>query len=144
MNAPLFLSLAIISFAAAFHLHWALGGRLGYSVSLPQREDGDAVMAKRLGWWRWGAAGVVLALMLLAALALTVAGSIQTPLEPGVGAWILRLVGASFVLRAMVPTRWTGFFKKIRSTRWARFDTWLYSPLFLILGLSLIAIAAGY
>lgn len=34
------LALAIITFAAAFPLHWALGGQLGYSVSLPQMADG--------------------------------------------------------------------------------------------------------
>ncbi len=36
----LLLALGIIAFAAAFHLHWAVGGRLGLSVSLPQRPDG--------------------------------------------------------------------------------------------------------
>jgi hypothetical protein len=32
----IFPALAIIAFAASFHFHWALDGRLGYSVSLPQ------------------------------------------------------------------------------------------------------------
>ena len=144
MSAPLILALAIIAFAAAFHLHWALGGRLGYSVSLPHRDDGNPVMPNRLSWWRWGAAGVALALILLAGLALIVAGAIQTPLAPVLAASILGVVGAAFVLRALVPTPWTGLFKTIRTTRWARFDTYLYSPLFLTLGLSLIAVAAGY
>lgn len=144
MSAPLILALAIIAFAAAFHLHWALGGRIGYSVSLPQRDDGNPVMANRLGWWRWGAGGVALALILLAALALIVAGYMQAPLAPAVAAGTLGMVGAAFVFRALVPTRWTGFFKTIRTTRWARFDTFLYSPLFLILGVTLIAVAAGY
>ncbi len=43
-----------------------------------------------------------------------------------------------------MPTPWTGFFKRIRSTRWARYDSWLYGPLFLLLGTSLIAVALGY
>ena len=53
----------------------------------------------------------------------------------------LAIVGAVFILRALVPTPWTGFFKRIRTTRWARYDSWLYSPLFLLLGGALVAIA---
>src|SRR6187549_322612 len=53
-------ALAIIAFAAAFHLHWALGGRLGYAVSLPQRPDGEPVMVHRIGWWRLAAGCIAL------------------------------------------------------------------------------------
>src|SRR5256885_2319023 len=49
---PLAASLAIIAFAAAFHVFWALGGKLGLAVSLPQRPDGMPVMADRLPWLR--------------------------------------------------------------------------------------------
>lgn len=142
MSPFLLVALAIIAFAAAFHLHWALGGRLGYSVSLPQWSDNTVVMAQRIGWWRAGAAGVALALAMLAVLALFVDGAITVSFSPSLAKSVLIIVGATFVLRAIVPTRWTGFFKTIRTTRWAKYDTWLYSPLFLALGLSLVAVAA--
>ena len=45
MSPPLIVALAIIAFAAGFHLHWALGGRLGYSVSLPQRPTARVMAA---------------------------------------------------------------------------------------------------
>jgi hypothetical protein len=144
MSPFLIVALAIIAFAAAFHLHWALGGRLGYSVSLPQRADGTPVMAGRIGWWRPAAAGVALGLVLLGALALAVGGHLDLPLPPGAAKAALIAVGAAFVLRALVPTPHTGFFKRIRATRWARYDTRLYCPLFLLLGAALIAIALGY
>jgi len=144
MSLPLVVALAIIAFAAAFHLHWAFGGRLGYSVSLPQRPDGAPVMAHRIGWWRPAAAGVAAGLILLAALALAARGHLALPLPSGIATPALVVVGAAFILRAIVPTPWTGFFKRIRSTPWARYDSWLYSPLFLLLGMSLIAVAAGY
>ena len=144
MTPPLIAALSIIVFAASFHLHWALGGRLGYSVSLPQRPDGEPVMVHRIGWWRWAAGGVALGLVLLGALAVTVGGRLASPLPPGIAKGALILSGAAFVLRAIMPTPWTGFFKRIRSTRWARFDSWLYSPLFLLLGGSLIALGLGY
>jgi hypothetical protein len=135
-------ALAIVAFAAAFHLHWALGGRLGYSVSLPQRPDGTPVMAHRLPWWRPAAGAVALALALLALLLLGDAGHLPLPLPRGLARAALFAAGAAFVARALVPNRYVGFFKSLRSTRWARFDTRLYSPLFLLLGLLLVAQAA--
>jgi len=143
MSLPLIAALAVIAFAAAFHLHWAFGGRLGYSVSLPQRPDGTPVMAQRLGWWRPGAGAVVIALLLLGALALAAENWLTLPLPPLLVRTALALAGAAFILRALVPTPWTGFFKRIRTTRWARYDSWLYSPLFLLLGIALIMIGLG-
>lgn len=144
MSPPLIAALLIIAFAAGFHLHWAFGGKYGFSVSLPQRPDGTIVMRDRIGWWRPAAAAVAAGLVLLGVLALNVAGQIDLPLPAGVAKAALLVTGAAFVLRAFVPTPWTGFFKRIRTTRWARYDTWLYSPLFLLLGLSLIAVATGW
>jgi hypothetical protein len=134
-------ALAIIGFAAAFHLHWALGGRLGYSVSLPQRPDGVPVMAHRLPWWRAAAAAVAAALALLAWLLLAYSGHLPLPLPRSLGRAALLATGAAFAARALVPNRYVGFFKSLRTTRWARFDTRLYSPLFLLLGLLLVASA---
>jgi hypothetical protein len=134
-------ALAIIAFAASFHLHWALGGRTGFSVSLPQRPDGTPVMAHRLPWWRPAAGAVALGLVALALLLLGHAGHLPIPLPAGVARAALLASGAAFVARALVPNRYVGFFKSLRSTRWARFDTRLYSPLFLLLGLLLLASA---
>ena len=134
----LLLALAIIALAAAFHLHWALGGRRGFSVSLPQRPDGRPVMAHRLTWWRPAAGGVALCLIVLAILLLAWAGHLPLPLPR---AWLrsfLCLVGAVFVARALVPNLYVGLFKRLRTTRWARYDTRLYSPLFLSLGLLIL------
>ncbi|HZF94141.1 MAG TPA: DUF3995 domain-containing protein [Allosphingosinicella sp.] len=131
-------ALAIIAFAAAFHAFWALGGRLGFSVSLPQRQTGEPVMAHRLPWWRPAAAAVALGLLLLALLLLCHAGRVDLPLPPGAVRAALLAAGAAFVTRALVPNRYVGFFKSIRTTRWAKYDTRLYSPLFLALGLLLV------
>jgi hypothetical protein len=134
----LVLSLAIIAFAAAFHLHWALGGRLGFSVSLPQQPDGAPVMAHRLPWWRPAAGGVALCLLALAVLLLGKNGHLLLPMPPDLVRLALLCVGAAFVGRALVPNRYVGFFKGLRTTRWARYDTNLYSPLFLLLGLLIL------
>ncbi|MEA3039500.1 MAG: hypothetical protein QOE79_2013 [Sphingomonadales bacterium] len=138
---PLLLALAIIAFAAGFHLHWALGGRVGFSVSLPQRPDGAPVKAHRLPSWRPAAGAVALALAALAWLMLAYSGRLPLPLTRGIARAALLAVAAAFAARALVPNRYVGFFKSLRTTRWARFDTRLYSPLFLLLGLLLAWIA---
>jgi hypothetical protein len=127
-------ALAIIAFAASFHLYWALGGRVGYSVSLPQRPDGVPVMAHRLGWWRPAAGAVALGLIVLALLLLGCTGHLGLPLPRSAARAALLVTGIAFVARAVAPNRYVGFFKSLRGTRWARYDTRLYSPLFLLLG----------
>jgi hypothetical protein len=144
MPLPLLVALAIIAFAAGFHLYWAFGGRVGFSVSLPQRADGSIVRGHQAGRWRPAAAIVALLLILVGALALAAAGRLALPLPPGLIRAALAAAAAGFILRAIVPTPWTGFFKRIRTTRWARYDTWFYSPLILLLGLSLLALAFGW
>ena len=61
------------------------------------------------------------------------------PLPGALARTALLAVGIAFVARALVPNRYVGFFKFLRTTRWARYDTRLYSPLFLILGLLILA-----
>lgn len=132
------LALAIIAFAAAFHIYWALGGKAGFSVSLPQRPDGTPVMARRLGWWRPAAGAVAVALLALGLLLLGHSGHLALPFPPELMRIALLATGGAFVARALVPNRYVGLFKSLRATRWARFDTRLYSPLFLLLGLLLV------
>jgi Protein of unknown function (DUF3995) len=53
------------------------------------------------------------------------------------------VLGAVFVLRALGDFRLMGFFKSVRGTRFAVRDTWLYSPLCLLLGLGAWWLAFG-
>jgi hypothetical protein len=135
------LALAILAFAAAFHLNWALGGRLGLSVSLPQKPGGTPVMAHRLPLWRPAAGGVALLLVGLALLLLDRTGHVALPLPEYIIRTALLLTGAAFVARAIIPNTYVGLFKSLRTTRWAKYDTRLFSPLFLVLGLLILLLA---
>ncbi len=134
----LVVALVIIAFAAAFHAHWAFGGQLGFSVSLPQQPDGTPVMAHRLTWWRPAAGGVALCLICVAVLLLAWAGHLELPLPRRLIRLGLIFVGATFICRGLIPNVYVGFFKALRTTRWAKYDTQLYSPLFLLLGMLIL------
>jgi len=134
-------AIAIIAFAAAFHFRWAFGGRRGFEISLPQRPDGQPVLRHLLRLWRPAALLIASGLVLLAGLVAAKALQLTHGIDPRLLELSLLATGAAFIARAVVPNRYVGFFKRLRSTRWARYDTWLYSPLFLTLGLLLVVIA---
>ncbi len=128
---------AILVAGAGFHIYWGFGGRIGAGVSLPQREDGSpAVKETAVGAL---AVGVVLALVLL--LVLSFAGLIQLPAPR----WLLKgaiiLWAVIFTLRALSWSRYFGLFKRVKNTRFARYDSLLYSPSCLLLGLGLFCLA---
>ena len=93
--------------------------------------------------WRPAAFLVALGLLVLAGLVVVRALPLDPGLEPELLDLALLVTGWAFVARAIVPNRYVGFFKRLRTTRWAHYDTRFYSPLFLILGLSLIVVARG-
>ncbi len=51
------------------------------------------------------------------------------------------LLGAVFMLRAVGEFRLVGFFKRVKGTRFATWDTYLFSPLCLLLGLGTLWLA---
>ena len=95
-------------------------------------------MAHRLPWWRPAAGAVALSLLVPAALLLARTRLLRLPLPDELVRAALVIVGLAFVARSLVPNRFVGFFKSLRTTRWAAYDTRLYSPLFLLLGFLII------
>jgi hypothetical protein len=131
------LLLAVV-FAAlcALHVFWAAGGRWGASVAIPRRavaagaRPGPSLFRPRSG----GTLLVAVALAIAAATVLAQAGWLSLPFSL---AWIRRAtlaLGALFLLRAVGDFRYVGLFKSIRDTGFARYDTFLFVPLCLLLG----------
>lgn len=127
----------VLLFGAGFHLYWGCGGRVGTAVALPQRADGtQAFKPSHIG-------AIVVAFFLIGSLLLVLAlsGLIHLPVPQR---WIrvaVMLLSALFLARALSWHKYVGLFKSIRSTRFAKYDTWLYSPLYLVLSLSLMSAA---
>ena len=130
---------AILAVAAAFHFYWGAGGELGRSVSLPQFEDGRPISSMV----SYGAHAVGVALLASIALVLAFEKRIALPLPW----WLVRagviLLAVCFGVRALSWHSYVGLFKKVRNTRFARYDTWLYSPLCLLLSFCLCLLLAA-
>ena len=123
--AAMGVAIVILAVAAGFHFYWGLGGRFGRSVSLPQNEDGTPIMAMPA----IGAHAVGLGLVGAIVLVLAFAGVVALPVPHP---WLrIGMVALAFVFaaRALSWSRYVGWFKQLRTTRFARYDTTLFSPL---------------
>ena len=120
---PLAVILASLSL---LHAYWALGGRWGVDVTIPVVEGRRAFTPGPLATW---------AVCGLLALAVVLVVS-----RSRTGVWGLAVV---FLLRAIGDFRMVGFFKSIRDTDFARWDTRLYSPLCLLIALLAAAVATS-
>lgn len=131
------LCVAILLFGGGFHFYWGFGGCVGYEASIPRRSSGERLFEPP--WWGGHLVGV---LMLLAIwLVLAAAQLLPAPFPLAWTRIAVALMGAGFVLRALWATPYAGLLKSHHHSAFAYYDTRLYAPLFLILGLGLLWVA---
>jgi len=137
----------VLALIAGVHFYWALGGDRGKSLAIPVSEQGRAVLKPRPG----ATHAVGVALLVAGAFILARGGVIGVPAGPGPLAaaadgairTVVGLLALVFLVRALGWFRYTGFFKQVRDTSFGRYDTWLYCPLCLLLGLALASLVLG-
>ena len=122
------LGSVILAMAAGLHVYWALGGNAGQSISTPEL-SGRAVFHVPRYSNAIVALGLVVAALILAARSGVLGAAVRTPLT-AIGA---RVMAIGFALRALGEFHYLGFFKSVRGTQFAYYDTWFYSPLFVCL-----------
>ncbi|MBK6426747.1 MAG: DUF3995 domain-containing protein [Blastocatellia bacterium] len=123
---------AVMAALSGLHVVWAFGGVTGKSAVIPSR---NGVPVMRPG--RVSTIAVAVGLAIAAFVALAAAAVVPWPI-PAIPATIGCLVIAVlFAARAIGEFRYVGFFKRVRGTEFAWWDTRVYSPL-------CIAISAGY
>ncbi len=129
---PLLASLLFFIFLllGLLHFYWMLGGTWAFEVVLPTTIKGNKVLSPS----SLDCALVGMALLLFGIFYLYKASYIPLPLPNWVlllGSWTIPLI---FLLRTMGDFKYVGFFKSIHQTGFAFWDTLLFSPLCLFIG----------
>lgn len=117
---------------SGLHFYWAFGGSWGFDEALPTDEQGKRV----LNPGKLDSTVVGLALLVFAIYYAIIALSIPAILPDRVvqyGGWVISLL---FLLRAVGDFKYIGFFKKVRSTDFAKKDSYYFSPLCLVIGVT--------
>ena len=133
---------AIFAALAALHLYWAAGGQRGGNVTIPTIPNKTG--GERRAFNPSPFATVLVAVALLLAM-LTILGQLGwwgAALPQWLFRWATRGLAVVFLLRAVGEFRLVGFFKQVRDTPFAYWDTRLYSPL--CLAIALIAFLLTY
>ena len=126
----------IFTIISGFHFYWAMGGKVGFDVVLPSNMEGiKSLNPSKL--ITFIAACVFLS---VAIFYLIKAHLIHLPLPELMINYGLYLLAIVLIIRAIGDFKYVGFFKSIKNTPFAIYDTKYYSPLCLFLGLSTLFI----
>ncbi|SHF27179.1 Protein of unknown function [Arenibacter palladensis] len=113
------------------HFNWVIGGKFGFSESLPTKESGERVLNPK----KIDSAIVGIGLTIFGIFYVLKSGLIEYSLPAWIikyGSWIIPII---FLLRAIGEFRYVGFFKSIKKTEFGKLDTKLFSPLCLAIGI---------
>lgn len=136
MSITVWIVSGILFILSGIHVYWVFGGRMGVKAVIPSNGREAVFRPGRM------ATGLV-------AVALAIAGWFVLELGEVVerilfSDWFYIYAGWAltgvFVLRAIGDFRLLGFFKKERGTLFAKWDTMLYSPLCLFIGICVMVI----
>jgi len=133
MILPMFSWVLSVTFLllGALHLYWIIGGKWGIHGAIPTSTDHGKPL------FTPGKAGtaVVMLLLWLKAFWVLMLGQALPSILPSwlvvAGGYAISLV---FLIRSIGDFRYIGFFKRYRSSLFARMDSRYYSPLCLTLG----------
>lgn len=129
-NLAIFLAL-IFAALGLLHFYWAAGGSIGGGAAIP------SVRGEKLFTPAPYTTVVIGLLLLLGTYAFLGRIGFFTFGFPG---WLFRLgtalISVLFLLRAVGEFQYVGFFKSVRDSQFAVWDTYLFSPLCLFIAIS--------
>jgi hypothetical protein len=129
---------AVFGLLAALHVFWAFGGTWGSGAAIAEIDGRPRFVPSR------GATlAVAAALAGAGVVVLARAELILAPVPRGTLQCAVAVLAIVFLLRSIGDFRLMGFFKSVRGTRFAVRDTWVYSPLCLLIGLGAWWLAFG-
>ena len=127
----------VLSVLAALHFYWAAGGARGRVAAVPEHEGRPLFSPGPVACVTVGVSLLFAALLVCWTARLWAPAVIPLRLARlGTG-----VLAAALLLRAVGDRKYVGFFKRVRGTAFARWDSRLYAPLCLLLGLGAAAVA---
>lgn len=120
----------------AIHFNWVFGGKFGFAESLPTTENEERVLNPK----KFDSAFVGISLFAFGIYYVFKSGSIGYNLPEWIMSYCGWIIPIIFLLRAMGEFKYIGFFKKIKKTQFGKMDTYFFSPLCLVIGMSGIGI----
>jgi ABC-type uncharacterized transport system permease subunit len=143
-----YLLLSAFTALSLLHVYWAFGGRWGWNVALPEQPvstvaESAAERVKVLAPSRASTLAVAGALAIVALVVGLTSGVFAPPQRHWTLTAILTVAAMVFLVRAVGDFRWVGFFKRSSRSIFAFWDTAVYSPLCVALGLGLLKVAIG-
>lgn len=125
---------AMLLIVSGLHVFWACGGRWGGHAAVPEKAGGGFVF--KPGPVETAAVAV---LILVACYFLLAEGELLSALHTNVlTEWGSILCAVVFGIRTVGDFRYVGFFKRYKRSRFAKYDTWFYSPLCLFLAAAFV------
>jgi len=126
---------AISLVLSGVHVYWLLGGRRGIQVAVPSWRGEPLFRPSKM------ATAVVATLLTAMGVFVFQLGGFGRSMFTGwqfwYGGWG---IGLLFILRAIGDFKWLGFFKRKKGTLFAHWDSILYAPLCLFMGIGIIVI----
>jgi hypothetical protein len=122
---------------ALWHFLMAFRPATGESAAVPSVQGKPLFVPSPLS-----AIAVGIVLVAFASLVAVTGGLMVSILPPAILVWLSYGLALGLLARAIGDFKYVGFFKRVRESRFARLDTWIYSPLcvLLCLGVTLVAI----
>nr|WP_315446624.1 DUF3995 domain-containing protein [uncultured Pseudomonas sp.] len=133
----------VFAVIALVHVYWALGGQWAAVAAVPQVPVAGLVPMVRPAFKPsgWITLVVAAALLAIAALVCLRVGWGVPAVHHKALQWLISAIALLMFARAIGDSHLVGFFKEVKGSRFARLDTWVYSPLCAMLGAGLLAVA---
>ncbi|MGY2188579.1 hypothetical protein D3C87_1181950 [compost metagenome] len=132
----------IFAAIALVHVYWALGGEWAAVAAVPQvPHEGSTQLRPAFKPRGWLTLLVAAALLVIALLVCLRVGWWLPQVDHQVLQWVISAIALLLFARAIGDSELVGFFKEVKGSRFARWDTWVYSPLCVVLGSGLLAVA---
>jgi len=137
MNTSLATIVSLVFVALAFwHFVMAFQPMSGESAAVPSVNGRPLFVPSRKA-----TVAVAVVLLVFAALVAATAGIVPLGLPSVVLSWLSYALALGLLGRAIGEFKYVGFFKRVRASKFAKLDTFVYSPLCLLLALGVAFVA---